>query len=213
MRPDVALLCLGLIYAAPSIAYAGLCDDNLAQMSISSDDRVTSDYFDDYFISQHGSVYHIFSNKQVQLNFTTLVQVMEAPEHYPEFMPGYRGIKIVGNPDGELLTAISFRTGFTPFTSHFTTLVETTSSDSEYQQCWRQLDENDTRVIEEFSMAPKTNQGFWRFKKTASGEIEMSYFSMIKPPVPIPGFLYKRIVKSSYKDVFEQIIRRTRSRQ
>jgi ribosome-associated toxin RatA of RatAB toxin-antitoxin module len=213
MRPEVALLCLGLIYAAPSLAFEGLCSDSLAQINLSNDDRVISDYFDDYLISRHGGVYHIFSNKQVQLNFTKLVQVMEAPEHYPKFMPGYRGIKIVRTTEGELLTAISFRTEFTPFTSRFTTLVETTSSDREYQQCWRQLDENDPRVIEEFSMAPKTNQGFWQFRKMASGMIEMNYFSMIKPPVPIPAFLYKRIVESSFKDVFKHIIQRTRAKQ
>lgn len=211
MTARAALLWFSLLYMLPAITFASLCNDNHALMQVAEEDRVSSDYFDAYFISMHRGVYHIQAKKQVALDFTTLKEVMEAHEDHPEFMPGYRRVKVVRNSDGELLTGLKFRTSFSPFTSHFTTVVETTDSNQEYQQCWRQLEEDDPRVIEEYSMAPKTNQGLWSLRKLEDGIVEVNYFSMIKPPVPIPSFLYKRIVKDSYRDVFKQIIRRTRS--
>ena len=212
-RPTLsaALLCLGLSCAtAAGGVQAGLCEDNQALLDYADDDRVASDYFDAYFIARHGKVYHIHARKRVELDFATLLRVMETHEEHPDFMPGYRWIEVVRNPDGETLTALRFRSTFSPFTSRFTTLVETSAIDREYQQCWRQLEPDDPRVIEEFSNAPRVNQGIWRFVILDDGTVEMNYFSLIRPPVSIPSWLYKNIVKGTYQEVFEKIILRAR---
>jgi len=211
VRISIAAATAILLFSVPVISSAAICDDNEALLKLSDDNRVRHDYFDDYYISRHKGVYRIFSRKRLKLDFSTLVRVMDRHEDYPAFMPGYRQIKVHRNPNGQVLTAIRFRSTFSPFTSRFTNRVEMEHNEVEYQQCWHQLDENDELVIEEFAKAPKINQGFWRVVGLDNDLVEITYFSMIKPPVSIPGFLYKRIVKGSYQEVFERLIERTRS--
>lgn len=211
MRISKAAAITILLFSVPAISSAAICDDNEALLKLSDDNRVSHDYFDDYYISRHKGVYQIFSRKRLQLDFSKLVRVMDRHEDYPEFMPGYRSIKVHRNPNGQVLTAIRFRTKFSPFTSRFTNRVEMVHNEDEYQQCWRQLDEKDELVIEEFAKAPKINQGFWRVVRLDSNLVEITYFSMIKPPVSIPSLLYRQIVKGSYQDVFESLVERTLS--
>ena len=211
MRISIASAIAILLFSVPAISSAAICDDNEALLKLSDDNRVSHDYFDDYYISRHKGVYQIFSRKRLQLDFSKLVRVMDRHEDYPEFMPGYRSIKVHRNPNGQVLTAIRFRTTFSPFTSRFTNRVEMVHNEDEYQQCWRQLDEKDELVIEEFAKAPKVNQGFWRVVRLESDLVEITYFSMIKPPVSIPSLLYRQIVKGSYQDVFERLVERTLS--
>ena len=195
----------------PLIAAADICVENQALMHFLEQDRVASDFFDSYYITRKNGVYHIYCNKRIRLQFSTLTWVMEGHEEYPKFMPGYKAIKVERNSEGKLFTAIKFRASFSPFTSRFTTQVETSNKEFEYRQCWLQLDRNDSRVIEEFKSAPRVNQGFWLLVKLDDGIIEMNYFSAIQPPVSIPGWLYKKIIKGSYEDVFEAIISRVQS--
>ena len=64
-------------------------------------------------------------------------------------------------------------------------------------------------MIEDYKRAPLVNKGFWWLMKKDNEEIEISYFSMIQPPLPIPAWLYKQIVKDSYEEVFRKLILRT----
>ena len=206
MKSSIATVVAILLFSVPAISSASICDDNEALLKLSDDNRVNHDYFDDYYISRHKGVYQIVSRKRLKLDYSTLVRVMDRHENYPEFMPGYRSIKVHRNPNGQVLTAIRFRTTFSPFTSRFTNEVEMVHNEDEYQQCWRQLDEKDELVIEEYAKAPKINQGFWRVIRLDSDVVEIAYFSMIKPPVSIPSLLYRQIVKGSYHDVFERTL-------
>ena len=206
MRISIAAVVAILLFCVPAISSASICDDSEALLKLSDDNRVNHKYFDDYSVSRHKGVYQIFSRKRLKLDYSTLVRVMDRHENYPEFMPGYRSIKVHRNPNGQVLTAIRFRTTFSPFTSRFTNEVEMVHNEDEYQQCWRQLDEKDELVIEEYAKAPKINQGFWRVIRLDSDVVEIAYFSMIKPPVSIPSLLYRQIVKGSYHDVFERTL-------
>ncbi len=210
MRLDAASIVLLVACALPVAASAGLCDENQALIDVGDDDRVASDYFDDYFIARHGDIYHIHARKRIELDFLTLYQVMDMQQHHAEFMPGYKHVEVVANPGDESLTAIRFRASFSPFTSRFTTRVESRVGERDYRQCWRQLDAADSRVIEAHKMAPKINQGYWRIVVLEDGRVDMQYYSMIDPPVAIPEFLYKRIARGSYREVFEHIIERAR---
>lgn len=208
----VKFLILGVAYLAfPAIVAAGICKDNQTLLELDEKDRVSSDYFDSYYISSKKRAYYIYASKRVPLKLPTLTRVMEDYTAYPEFMPGYRAITMERNTDGNLLTGIEFRAKFSPFTSRFTTEVESSREALEYKQCWLQLKSDDARVIEAFENAPRVNRGFWQLIDRGDGHIEMNYFSVIRPPVPIPGWLYKIIVKGSYLEVFDAIIKQANS--
>lgn len=210
MNPDAATAWLFVGCMLPAIAGADLCDENRELISFGQDDRVESEFFDAYYIARHGDIYHIHARKQVELDFVILYQVMDMQQDHAEFMPGYERVEVIAHPDDVSLTAIRFRPSFSPFTSRFTTHVESRIGERDYRQCWRQLDAADSRVIESHKRAPNINQGYWRFVELDGGRVDMQYYSMIDPPVPIPEFLYKRIARGSYQEVFEQIIARTR---
>ena len=207
MNPSVLSIC-ALCLVLPAASIAGICDENQALMDFSEQDRVQSEYFAAYYITRKKKVYYIYANRRVFVPLQRLVEVMDAFTDYPEFMPGYRDIKIATGDEDELLTAIKFRADFSPFTSHFTTQVESHRDATEYKQCWQQLKPDDTRVIEEYRSAPRVNQGFWWLTEAGDGMVEMNYFSVIRPPVSIPGWLYESIVKGTYAEVFDAIIHR-----
>lgn len=120
-------------------------------------------------------------------------------------MPGYVRIKVRRPADGIIYTAIRFKPKFSFFESRFTNEVEIQRSPAGYQQCWRQLDAKDPRVLEEHRKAPLVNRGYWRITPLAGNELELRYFSTIQPPIPLPGFIYKHIVGNSYREVFEKL--------
>ena len=205
-RPGVSIV-FGIVVALlPLIAKAEICAEIEALKNFSANDRIKSDYFDEYSVSRKAGVYHVYSRKQKRLEFSNLVAVMARFEDYPRFMPGYKGIQVKQGTKGEVLTAIRFRPAFSPFTSQFTNRVEIVDIDNEYKQCWSQLDEKDEQVIEDFKSAPLTNKGIWRFIKKKPGVVEIHYFSVIEPPLSIPGWLYRKIIKNSYEEVFKAII-------
>lgn len=108
---------------------------------------------------------------------------------------------------GNLLTGIEFRPWFSPFVSRFTTEVQKIYEYREYRQCWLQLAPDDPGVLESFENAPSVNRGFWWLIDRGDGFVDMHYFSVIRPPLSLPDWLYKLIVKNSYQDVFEAMIK------
>ena len=204
------LLTLGLVIATwASATPAGICDDVQVLFQASESDRVDSDFFDAYHVTRKKGVYKIYAKKRVDLKISSIIAVMNNLEAFDKFMPGYKDILVRKNPNGEILTTIEFSPSFSPVDSLFTNEVEIEELATWYQQCWRQLDSKDKRVTEKFDNAPETNSGFWNITKTGDGYVEITYFSAIQPPVRIPGFLYKWILKNSYQDAFQALIKRT----
>jgi hypothetical protein len=203
------LLALGLAFATwTSVVQAGVCNEVQTLFQAAESDRVDNDFFDSYYIARKKGVYKVYVSKRVELELVSIAAVMNNLEVFDKFMPGYKDILVRRNPDGEILTAIEFSPSFSPFDSRFTNEVEISESATEYQQCWRQLDSKDNRVTEEFENAPDTNSGFWYIVKISDRSVEITYFSAIKPPVRIPGIVYKWILRNSYKGAFEALIRR-----
>lgn len=208
-RRNSIWLLWGLVLAAlPLAGMARICSEVEALKDFSESDQLRSGYFDEYFIKKQQRVFHIHFRKRIQLDFSAIKHVLNGLEDYPEFMPGYKAIKVKRNSDGEILTGIRFRPSFSFFVSRFTNQVEISDGTEVYKQCWQQLEENDKRVIEEHKSAPVVNKGYWRLEKKEDDEIEISYFSVIQPPLPIPAWLYRRIVKGSYEEVCRKVVMR-----
>ena len=203
------MLLWGVLSAAlPLAGMARICSEVEALKDFSESDQVKSDYFDEFFIKKQERVFRIHLIKRMQLDFSTIKHVLSGLEDFPQFMPGYKAIKVKRNSDGEILTGIRFRPSFSPFMSRFTNQVEISDGTKVYKQCWQQLEENDKRVIEQHKSAPVVNKGYWRLEKKENEEIEISYFSVIQPPFPIPAWLYRRIVKGSYEEVYQKLVTR-----
>lgn len=204
----VMLWCVSLAATVPFPVFAGICSHVESLKNFAEADKVESSYFDEYFIKEEEGVFYIRSKKRAQLAFPSLEQVMNALERYPEFMPGYKAIKVKRKPNGIILTAIRFRAPFSPFESRFTNQVEIKNHVGLYEQCWQQLEEDDPRVVESYKSAPLVNKGYWRLEKRQNNEVDISYMSVIRPPVPIPAWLYTFVVKSTYSEIFEKIVNR-----
>ncbi len=189
---------------------AGLCSKVDTANSFNTSDRVTSDFFDEYFVQERDDRYYIYANKMARLDFASATNVMSNLKSHPSFIPGYQSIKVMHGPDKEILTGIRFRADFSPFSSRFTNEVEIIDQQDHYKQCWEQLEAGDLRVIEDLKNAPKVNMGYWWFEKISESRVEMHYFSVVKPPLAIPSWLYTNIVKGSYEELFDRIIRRIR---
>lgn len=201
-------LCAGLWSTA---AVSGVCQRVEAEDSFAATDRVNSGYFDDYYIRSRRGIYFIRAVKHLSLTFSRAVKVLSKFEQYPQFMPGYKGIRVRRAADGVIYTAIRFRPDFSFFESRFTNRVEIAQFSAGYRQCWWQLQAKDPAAMEEFRAAPKVNHGYWRVTHTANGEVELRYFSAIDPPIPLPGFLYRHVVTNSYQEVFEHLVGRIRA--
>lgn len=128
-------------------------------------------------------------------------------------MHGYGAIKVVEESESEYLTSVHFVAPLpiVHFESVFTNEVEIQSDVSVYKQCWQQLPEDDERVLEEFEGAPKVNRGYWLVENLGNHRAKLTYHSIIRPPLPLPLWLYKFVVKNSYVATFKKIIKRTES--
>jgi hypothetical protein len=82
-----------------------------------------------------------------------------------------------------------------------------------YKQCWQQLAEDDERVLEQFESAPKVNRGYWQLENLGDQRSKLTYHSIIRPPLPVPLWLYKFTVENSYVDTFKKIINRAKADQ
>ena len=185
---------------------AGLCQEVASRYSFIEADRQPSRYFNDYFIKQLNGVYYIFARKQVRLDYDIATRVMNDLESHPSFIPGYQSIEVVRQRSGEMLTAIRFRAAFSPLTSRFTNRVEILQTQDGYQQCWKQLQADDPRLLETPVHAPGVNLGYWRFDRQSGSMVDIQYFSMLQPPLPLPAWLYSRIVAGQYEGLFDRII-------
>jgi len=210
---QIESLLLAALCATPcsAAAISGVCQRVEADDAFTLADRVKSDYFDDYYIRNRDGAYYIRATKRLSLTFTRAAKVLSGLERYAQFMPGYSRIRVVRNPDGAIYTAIRFQADFSFFESSFTNRVEILQSPAGYRQCWWQLQAHDPAVIEEFRRAPKVNHGYWRVAPAAGGGVVLRYFSVIKPPIPIPGFFYRYVVSNSYREVFEHLADRIRA--
>ncbi len=191
-----------------SAGVAGLCSEVGSLNRFNNLDRITSDFFDEYFIRKSNGRYFVYADKMASVDFASATKVMNHLESHPSFIPGYQSIKVLRGPDREILTGIRFRAAFSPFSSSFTNQVEIIDEQDRYKQCWEQLAAEDMRVIEDQKNAPKVNVGYWWLDKISESSVEIRYFSVVQPPLAIPAWLYTRIVKGSYEELFDRIIKR-----
>ncbi|MEN8177743.1 MAG: hypothetical protein ABFS39_03905 [Pseudomonadota bacterium] len=189
---------------------AGVCTGIEAKNSLTNNDRASSSYFDEYLVRERHDVYFVYASKQVLLDLALARKVMSDLESHPNFIPGYQSIQVITGPDNEILTGLRFRAPFSPFSSRLTNQVEINDEQDRYKQCWEQLEADDSRVLEPHKNAPNINMGYWWFVRLSESSVKIHYFSIVRPPLAIPTWLYTRIVKGSYEDLFERIIERTR---
>ena len=142
------------------------------------------------------------------ISFFRLVEVLQDINSYPSFMLAYKAIKTRQVTDSELLTSILFDPPLSPFTSRFTNEVEIISDFNNYQQCWRQLPQDDSRVEEKYHNAPIINKGYWQLESLGKSGTKISYHGAIKPPIPLPLIVYRFLVQNSYEESFNRILKK-----
>lgn len=193
-----------------SFAFGQVCQKNKEGMDFSQKNMIKNKFFDQFFIEKRLDCYLIHASIISNANYFNLTEVLVDFEKYSEFMPGYKSIKIKKITPARLLACIHFRASFSPFLSVFTNEIEIDSDSSLYKQCWKQLKPNDTLIIKPFKNAPIHNSGSWEIIRLENGKTKTSYFSVIQPPVPIPSWLYRYIVKKSYVNVFKALFKRAK---
>lgn len=180
------------------------CQQLKQKPKFDTESKVESDYFNEYYIEKNEDLFTIYAVKEVNVRYDKLIQLMNDFEKLPDFMPGYREIDIkAGN---QIFAGIDFRPDFSPFLSQFTNEVTIYEDSVFYIQTWQQLNEDDAHVIVHNSNAPKLNNGYWQLLLLGNGKVKIEYYMFIKPPVDIPFWLYKWIVKNVYEEVFEAVI-------
>lgn len=190
---------------SPINAFADICKRVIGAFYFAEESPVKNPFFDKYLIGKKHGVYYVYASKTTEINFSHLVSVLQEFNRYPDFMLGYKSVKTRQMTDTTLLTSILFSPPLSPFTSQFTNEVEILSGLNHYQQCWRQLPEDDSRIEEKHRNAPIVNSGYWALEKLRNNGTRISYHSAIKPPIPLPLFAYKFFVRNSYVETFERI--------
>jgi len=204
----LAPLLTALILLSPNNALAEICLDIIDQFYFAEKSSIESSYFDKYLIGKKNSIYYIHAVKTTETDFNNLVEVFKDMDQYPKFMLGYKGIKVRHTSDAIKLTRILFDPPKSPFISQFTNEVEIVSEHSYYLQCWNQLDENDSRVEDKNKNAPVVNKGYWRLHNLNNEGTRISYHIVIEPPISLPLFLYRMLVKNTYVNTFDRILKR-----
>lgn len=191
-----------------STGIAGICQSVEPNEEFRGSHRENSEFFDEYFVRDDDGTYRILAILKLRASMEQVVAIMNDLESFDEFMPGYRRIRVIRDEHGAIYTAIRFRPDFSFFESRFTNEVEVQHRSQDYRQCWSQLSDGDSRVVEEHAKAPKVNQGYWRVTPISAKQIELRYFSTIKPPIALPAFISEYVLKVSYREVFESIVGR-----
>jgi hypothetical protein len=207
---DSSVFAMLVLVLLPGYVVGGLCSDVERMAGFTEEHLVTHDYFDKYYVNSQRGEYFVLAVKYLETGFKPLVQVLRDFKQHAEFLPGYREIKVSDIDENSAVTGIRVKPDFSFWESRFSTLVELETTGSSHLQCWRQLDEEDPRVIEAFNFAPSINHGYWRVSTDKDKGMVMRYFTAIKPPIAIPGFVYRSMIKKSYREVFESIIGRAK---
>ncbi len=190
----------------PPPSGADVCQSLGSRPQFGSDSVIENDYFDRYNIENiHGS-YYIGATRTETLDLAVLIAVFDDFANWSDISPAYKSIEVRPLTTTLLLTGIRFRPSFSPFTSKFTNRIEVSNEEHIYRQCWRQLDEADEDVIEPYQNEPLENRGSWQVQRIDSQRVRIDYYSVIKPPIPLPAWLYRFVVRNSYVDTFERII-------
>lgn len=199
------------ILLKPVNTLADICQEVADQFYFAEKSSVETSYFEKYLLGKKKDVYYIHAIKTTKTEFNKLVQLFQDLDSYPEFMLGYKDIKVRHLSETDKLTSIKFDPPLSPFTSQFTNEVQAIIEQDSYQQCWRQLAENDKRLEEKNNNAPILNKGYWRLNNLGKEGTRISYHIAIEPPISMPLFLYRMIVKDSYEEIFDRIIKRADS--
>ncbi len=192
----------------PAFANAGICTGVESSDVFTEHHRQNNDYFNIFLIRKENKIYYVRAIKLVRISFLPVVDVLNNLDEHSKFMPGYRATKVIRKNDGRVYTGIKFQADFSFFESHFTNEIEVNQTDDRYQQCWLQLDANHQEVIEKYKAAPLENSGYWLATRQGDNLVEIRYFAVIRPPVKLPLFLYRYIVKKSYQQLFESLLLR-----
>ena len=200
-----------MILLSPAKSLAGICQGVSEKFYYAEKVAIKSSYFEKYLLGKKKGIYYIYAIKTTKTNFLKLVQVFKNMDKYPEFMPGYKEINVRKITETKLLTSILFDPPRFPIISRFTNEVEVISDISNYQQCWRQLADGDSLLEEKNKNAPLINNGFWKLKDLGQNGTRISYHLAIKPPISLPLFLYRMLVKNTYEKTFSRILKRADS--
>ena len=200
LRILAAFVCM-----APLVAFSSICEQLEGQDQFDEKDRITSDYFSDYFISKRNDVYFVLAVKRVSADADQSMDVLDDLERHAEFLPNYNQICVLRLKAGEVYTGIRFQAWI--FESRFTNSVEISRSRTNYRQCWNQIRRDDRMIVEKYQSAPTANQGYWRIQTIDGKNIELRYFAIIQPPIEVP-LLYYHTLKNTYEKVFQAVLDR-----
>ncbi len=200
-----------VVFINPVNSLANICKNATDNFYYPEKSVIKSSYFEKYLLGKKSGIYYIHAIKTTSIDFLKLVDVLENMEKYSEFMTGYESVNVQQTGSNKFLTRIDFISPFFNISSRFTNEVEIIKYPHSYQQCWNQLADDDSRITGKNKNSPLVNYGFWELQNRGIEGTRISYHLAIKPPISMPLFIYKMLVKRTYVRTFDRILKRADS--